>query len=392
MDENILKFRVGIFVVIALCILGILIFVNAEGWGPQYTVYVKPQSAPGVTKGTPVRKNGILIGRVKEVTSQQKGVLLELAINENETLYEHEICSIGAESILGDAVVEFLIPPDEQFGNPIGNEHMVNRVDVKTNPMELVADLTPQLSQTLATVQESAKSIEAAGVGVRELTDSVQDIFDNEDSEVYAMIKSIRELSDHAELSLNRVDRVFTSLQNIVGDPEFKQKFDLAMDEVPKIFKSVQETVEKARDAIDGFGTIPERVNENMDNLAVVTESLKTDGPKALENLNSSLENIDEFVSEIRAFTKSLKNLEQSEGTIGKLLNDTELYDSALDTMNRVRKMSIKLEPMLNDVRMFADEIARDPGVLGVRGALDRRPSKSGYKGNPVGRDGGLYR
>ena len=41
MDENILKFRVGIFVVIAMLILGILIFLNSEGWTRQYTIFIK---------------------------------------------------------------------------------------------------------------------------------------------------------------------------------------------------------------------------------------------------------------------------------------------------------------------------------------------------------------
>ena len=31
---------------------------------------------------------------------------------------------------------------------------------------------------------------------------------------------------------------------------------------------------------------------------------------------------------------------------------------------------------MLNDLRVAADAVARDPGVLGVRGALDRRQAK----------------
>ena len=85
MDENILKFRVGIFVVIAMLILGILVFLNSEGWTRQYTVFIKPVSAPGVTVGTPVRKNGILIGRVKSVNTDDDHVLLGLAINENES-------------------------------------------------------------------------------------------------------------------------------------------------------------------------------------------------------------------------------------------------------------------------------------------------------------------
>jgi len=53
-------------------------------------------------------------------------------------------------------------------------------------------------------------------------------------------------------------------------------------------------------------------------------------------------------------------------------------------------KISSKVEPLLNDLRVAADAVARDPGVLGVRGAIDRRPGKTGYKGVPTERNGGL--
>ena len=102
MDENILRLRVGIFVLLAMVILGILIFVNSEGWWvPKYTVFIKPVSAPSVTVGTPVRKNGILIGRVKTVETENDHVLLGLAINRKDQIYANEICSIGSESFPG---------------------------------------------------------------------------------------------------------------------------------------------------------------------------------------------------------------------------------------------------------------------------------------------------
>ena len=41
---------------------------------------------------------------------------------------------------------------------------------------------------------------------------------------------------------------------------------------------------------------------------------------------------------------------------------------------------------------MIADGIARDPGQLGIRGALNRRPANTGYKGNTRGRESGFRR
>ena len=50
-------------------------------------------------------------------------------------------------------------------------------------------------------------------------------------------------------------------------------------------------------------------------------------------------------------------------------------------------RVSARLEPLMDDIRLFGDALARDPGQLGIRGALDRRPGKTGYKGN-AGRGG----
>ena len=42
--------------------------------------------------------------------------------------------------------------------------------------------------------------------------------------------------------------------------------------------------------------------------------------------------------------------------------------------MGNVRKLTQELRPIVDDVRVFTDKIARHPEQLGVRGALDRRP------------------
>ena len=393
MDENILKFRVGIFVVIAMLILGILVFLNSEGWTRQYTIFLKPVTAPGVTVGTPVRKNGILIGRVKSVKTQDDHVLVGLAINEDESIYENEICSIGSESFLGDAMVEVLPLPKAERGNKVGNNFVIGRVAVRRNPMEIVdvaLNLESDISQTLEAIRTAGQSLNDAGSGVRGLTDAVQDAFQNDDNDFKRLVVEFRQMSERAQVALDNFDRVFENINDIVGDARLKGEIKQSISSLPKIFEEVRITVGDTRKTINSFQSVSGKADKNLDNLEVFTGSLKENGPEILVQTRQSLDNVNELLDNIQGFTNSLGKLQNSQGTIGKLLNDSEIYDDVLETVQNVRDVSIKLEPMVNDLRAFADILARDPGMIGVRGALDRRPGKTGYKGT-AGRDGGLF-
>ena len=71
MDERIMQFRVGVMVLATLIITAILVllFGKVPSLVPHatYTIYVRFPEAPGVTRDTPVRKSGILIGRVSDI-------------------------------------------------------------------------------------------------------------------------------------------------------------------------------------------------------------------------------------------------------------------------------------------------------------------------------------
>jgi len=186
-----------------------------------------------------------------------------------------------------------------------------------------------------------------------------------------------------------------------VGDPELKDKTNEAFENLSAVFREVRTTVADTRKTINSFGGVSKRANTNLDNLSVLTAALKDNGPEIVEQVNSSLKNVDKLLSQAKGFSGALKNLEKAfsnkDGTIGKLLNDSSIFDSVKETVDnardvseRVKELSVKLEPISRDLRPFADGIARDPGSLGIRGALDRRPTKSGYKGSKRGN--GLFR
>lgn len=75
------------------------------------------------------------------------------------------------------------------------------------------------------------------------------------------------------------------------------------------------------------------------------------------------------------------------------LFNDREVYDEALEALKNfkqvtaeVRRVSTKLEPLMNDARHLVDKVARDPGGV-IRGAFEKKPIGAGYKGTPGSRD-----
>ncbi len=45
-----------------------------------------------------------------------------------------------------------------------------------------------------------------------------------------------------------------------------------------------------------------------------------------------------------------------------------------------VQQLASRLQPIVDDARVFADKVARDPGQLGVRGALSGRSLGTGLK------------
>jgi len=86
---------------------------------------------------------------------------------------------------------------------------------------------------------------------------------------------------------------------------------------------------------------------------------------------------LDNALVQVEAFGKTLNN---SDGSLKRFIEDDDIYYQFRRTIENVEQASAKIRPILDDVRIFTDKIARDPRELGVRGALGKRPSGSGYK------------
>lgn len=280
----------------------------------------------------------------------------------------------------------------------------MGRVSVKRNPMEIIdlaLDLEGQIVETLKTVQVAGNAVNDAGMGIEQLASTVNMALNNEGSDLKVLLGDLRNVSNKASTSLDNFNRIFENVNDIVGDSELKNRINDAFKALPAVFREIRVTVADTRETIKSFGSVSGRVNDNLDNISVFTKSLKNEGPEILEQVNASVKNIDRLLAQVKSFTGSLGKLEKAftnpNGTVGKLFNESDIYDSVKTTVDnakdisaQVKALSVRLEPMVRDLRTFADEVARDPGVIGVRGALDRRPTKTGYKGSKE--NNGLFR
>jgi ABC-type transporter Mla subunit MlaD len=120
-----------------------------------------------------------------------------------------------------------------------------------------------------------------------------------------------------------------------------------------------------------------DRAAQNLENLKNFTKPLGERGPQLVDNLDGSLANINELLEQLVTFTD---NLNTKQGTLGRILNDDALYLRLERTLANAEDLTAQMKPILADIRVFSDKIARDPRQLGLKGALDKRPLGTGTK------------
>ena len=351
MDNRTMNFRVGV-VIITIPLLTAILFllfsdVTSLGRG-TYTVFVRFKNAPGVSDGTPVRKNGILIGRVRdtEFAADGNGVIATLHIQDDCKLKHSEICTIKG-GLLGDAVIEFVSPGNITAAKPIQSGDYIDGT-VTGSPLEAFANLEDDLSAAAGSVTE-------AGRQISRLAESVNKTLDTDD-------KQVQRILDKLEVALDSFHSTTGNINGLFGDPAVQQELRRTIVEMPKLFQQSRETLDRMQDTI-------ESANRNMRNLEGLTQPLGEHGDQLVGKIDSTVTKLDDLLAQFVVFGKQLN---EENGSLGKLVRDPELYQNLNKAARNVEKLTTDLRPIVRDVRVFSDKIARHPEQLGVRGALHK--------------------
>lgn len=356
MNERVVQFRVGVMVLSTMILTGLLVLLFGEvpklGQG-TYTVYLAFQEAPGVTPDTPIRKSGILIGRVRRVdfaedlNIQRDGVIVTARIDGNRRIRRSEIAQIG-KSLLGDAVVEIVpgqVARDNEF---VGDGETLPGV-VASDPLAAISKLEGNLTLALQSISRTSDEIGT-------LSRQVNDLLANNDEQFVRILSK-------AEQAIDQIRLTGANLDKIVGDPQLQANLRKSLDQMPIVLSDLNQAVTSIRTTVDS-------ADRNLRNLEGLTKPLGDRGPQLVANVESATAQLEVVLEKLTVFGD---NLSSPDGTLGRLINNPELYDQLNQVVTNINDLSTQLRPIVRDVRTFTDKVARHPEVLGVRGAI--RPS-----------------
>jgi phospholipid/cholesterol/gamma-HCH transport system substrate-binding protein len=352
MTDRVMQFRVGVVVLATAIIAGILIVLFGDLPSlvqASYPLKMSFSDARGVANGTPVRKNGILVGRVASVTLDERGGVSVVAdIDSYVPIYRDEQPRITT-TLLGDAEIQLvpgrIVPPRQRVER---DEVLLGAVS--RDPFEVFATLEPKLGTAL-------ESLTLASDSVTRLSASLDRIMLGEDDVFEKMVRK-------TEAALDSFSEAMANINDVMGDPSTRANLKETLAGLPQVLGDL-------RSSVQGIGATIDTADRNLRNLEGLTKPLGDRGPGMVASIDRTIGRLDEVLQQAVFFTKALN---ESDGTLGKLVRDPQVYDDLALAASNVRRLTQELRPIVDDVRVFTDKIARHPEQLGVRGALDRRP------------------
>ena len=316
--------------------------------------------APGVAPETPVRRRGILIGRVSQVEDTDDGALITIDVDEGKFVKTNEVARIQT-SIIGDAVLEFSPVRSAQKAEVVQPGADPLRGMYNPSPLDLIANLQGDLKQTI-------QSLGNAGQEVALLAEQLNTVLGDQD------VQRLDRLFANAEKALGNFAAVMDDVEDITGDEQFKVELKNGLAQLPSLIEDMKVIMEALDRAVTS-------ADENLVNLQGFTKPLGERGPDIVASIESGVDNLSELLGETALLAKNINN---SDGTIGKLINDDQLYNQLAGTIGQassaVRDVRMlindpiiqrRIRQIIDDVHVFTDKIARDPARV-ARGIIPK--------------------
>jgi phospholipid/cholesterol/gamma-HCH transport system substrate-binding protein len=276
MEERILQFRVGVLVV-TTAIMGVILLVLFEelpkGMGGRKTIYVHFPSAPGVSVDTPVRKSGILVGRVTEVRLEDTGgVLITARLDANRKVLKSETCRIATGNLLGDAMLEFV--PSQVPGQP--NEPLEDGAFlmglVEKDAIAMMGDAMQVFTTLADDMRVALAAVENAGQDVGDVARNLNVLVVNNQDQFTRIVGK-------TEQTLGRFDTTMTAVQDLVSDEELRVRLKQVLDQIPQVLND-------ASNLITGLSRVADEAEENLVFLQGLTQPLGARGEELVMSMH----------------------------------------------------------------------------------------------------------
>jgi phospholipid/cholesterol/gamma-HCH transport system substrate-binding protein len=368
MNERVMQFRIGMFVIVAGLVLTMMIVWFGESPSllrDQVYLKVRYSEAPGVLEGVPVRKSGIRIGEVVAIAfderpNQPDGVLVTLALERRYKIREGASPRL-TRSLIGDVAI------DVQPGSGTGF------IPLSRSPLEapvIEGDVAPDPSKALAA---ATKAFEKAG-------DTLQSI-----NEAAAGLASFTKNAERFPQLMTTWD---TTGQNVSGAAQAIRRFIEANEgDFKPALSNVRQVAQKLNDTMDAqtqnalksgitkFSDAAARIDSGVAELEPAIKDLGSQvSHTPSTDIGQTIRRLNLIASDLELLTGKLRDSQgrlNTEGSLQKLIVQSELHDNLNRMAVSATQALAQFKTILASLRTFAEKVSADPSSV-ARGAFQR--------------------
>ncbi|MCH8053596.1 MAG: MCE family protein [Planctomycetes bacterium] len=337
MSEHARDYRVGLFTLVGIVVLGGLVLLYGEEptWimTTRYDLMILVDNPSGIGEGTPTFMQGVQIGRVEEIRFQDPdvpsvGAAVIVGINDEYVIPEGSEATIHPSFGFDKGAINIHPPPGTIKALPRNSSipgEMKGALE-SIVPKEYITNLGDAVDQIRNMVEDVGRL--AGKVSV--VSDDLHDLLQMRSKEDVDDPK--QDVSANLSTTIERMDELAKVMTQMIGE-----KGDLRA-----MMANLRQTSEDLRDWSAKLDGRTEQMVTRADEVAAKFVDTLGDMSQILDHVHTAMSAINE-----------------GEGAIGQLIHDQKLYEELVDTV-------AQLKLMIADVRQLAVWIQTESFLKGL--------------------------
>jgi ABC-type transporter Mla subunit MlaD len=370
MDEQGMRFRIGVFLLTAIILFAVIImlFGSAPGLFTSHDrYYVVFDHAQGVAAGTPVRRSGVRIGQVEKVELDDATgkVRVTIVIEKSHHLYQGDEPVLVQGLLSGDTSIDFIpsaatskpaLPSPEREGSSSSDIRqatlLLAQAPAKKDAVAPAAEPAPVKPGT-----EFKGKIQAGVQDVSKLTPAAQDTL----KEMQKLLERYQQMTPLMEQTIREYHDLAKSTREIV--PELRR----TNEEVRELAKASRETIPELRRTNDEIQVTARNWGKLGERLDVLLQTNQDKLVKSLDNLNDAMSRIANTFNEEnqRNLSVTLRNVSAGSKNLESITRNTdELVKESRSTVARVNASVTQADQVLANLQQATKPMADRSAVV----------------------------
>jgi len=353
MDDSKREFQVGLMVIVAIAAIVIMIFRFGDigqALKPGMSVNIVLPSAAGVIPQTPVQLRGIAVGRVQtiEMLANGQGVQVSVRIDPGYS-FPKDSTAIVNRSLLGDAVID-IEPGGGKIPAQAGDQLAGNS---SADPTAVIANVEQRLTATLASFERTGDEWGRLAGNLNQMLESSSPGGVNTLEQTSLALQQFTQTMSAAEETL-------TAASSLLNDPQYQQQLRNTMAALPELLNETRTTLQSVKLVVN-------QMDATVSTIHTATAPLAQHSDQLVADLAHSMRNVQSMTRDMASVSRAMN---AEEGSLKKLITDPSMYQNLDRTTVSLSVLLQNLKPVIADLQIFSDKIARHPELLGVRGVV----------------------